>query len=234
MSGRRETFTAGVIAVSPVVAGVLPFGLVAGLTAMATGLSAVQAMAMSITIYAGAAQLATLQLMAAGTVPAVIVLTALIINLRFALYSASLAPHFHHLGARWRLPLAYFLVDQNYALSIKRFQYEDREQDPHGHWYFLGGGVTLWVTWQLSTLAGIVMGGGIPRDWSLDFAIPLMFMAILVPTLRHRSHVAAAVTGGLVATGAGSMPHNLGLIIGAASGIAAGVVVEKWTRRRAS
>lgn len=231
MSSRRETFTEGMLAVSPTVAGVVPFGLVMGITAMATGLTTVQAVAMSLTINAGAAQLAMLQLLVEGTIPAVIVLTALIINLRFAMYSASLAPHLYHLGPKWRLPLAYFLVDQNYALSIKRFQYEKPEGDPYGHWYFIGGGVTLWTSWQLSTLAGVLMGGGIPRSWSLDFAIPLVFLAVLVPTLRHRSHVVAALTGGGVATLAASLPFNLGLIVGALSGIAAGVFVERRRRR---
>lgn len=231
MPSRRETFTAGALAVSPMVPGVVPFGLVAGLTAMATGLTAAQAMTMSVTMFAGAAQLATLQLVAEGAVPAVIVLTALTINLRFAMYSASLAPHLYHLGPAWRLPLAYFLVDQNYALSINRFQYDDRGPDPYGHWYFLGGGVTMWLSWQTATLVGIFMGGGIPRDWSLDFAIPLVFMAVLVPGLRHRFHVAAALTGGIVATAAGSLPFNLGLVTGALSGIAAGALLERWSQQ---
>lgn len=227
MASRRETFTAGMLATAPMVPGVVPFGLVSGLTAMATGLTAVQAMTMAVTIFAGASQLATLQLLAEGAVPAVIVLTALTINLRFAMYSASLAPHLYHLGPGWRLPLAYFLVDQNYALSINRFQRQD-QPDPVGHWYLLGGGVTMWLTWQISSLVGILMGGGIPADWSLDFAIPLVFMAVLVPALHHRRHVAAALTGGVVATIAGSLPYNLGLIVGALSGISAGVVLERW------
>lgn len=212
--------------------GVAPFGVIAGITAMATGLTAIQAMAMSVTIFAGASQLATLQLLAQGAVPAVVVLTALIINLRFAMYSASLAPHLYHLGPRWRFPLAYFLVDQNYALSIHRYQHRDGEQASHGHWYFLGGGAALWVTWQISTAVGVFMGGEIPRDWSLDFAIPLVFLAVLVPALRHRLHIAAAVTGGVVATLAGSLPYNLGLIAGALSGITAGVTLERWNRGR--
>lgn len=227
MRKRRELFGAGILAVLPMLPGVAPFGIVAGLTAVGTGLSAVQAMFLSVAVFAGASQLATLQLIGDGAFPAVILLTALTINLRFAMYSASLAPHLQHLGRRWHLPLAYFLVDQNYALSINRFQYQDRGPDPLGHWYFLGGGVTMWVTWQASTLVGIFMGGGIPRGWSLDFAIPLVFMAVLVPNLRHRFHVAAAVTGGVVATAAGSLPYNLGLVVGALAGIAAGVALER-------
>lgn len=227
MPSRRETFAAGVLAVAPMIAGVAPFGLVSGLTAMATGLSAVQAMTMSVTVFAGASQLATLQLLAEGAIPAVTILTALTINLRFAMYSASLAPHLYHLGLRWRLPLAYFLVDQNYAMSINRFQTTAGSGNALGHWFFLGGGVTMWLTWQASTAVGVFMGGGLPSEWSLDFAIPLVFMAVLVPNLRHRFHVAAALTGGVVATAAGSLPYNLGLVLGALSGITAGVTLEK-------
>lgn len=219
------------MAVSPMVAGVAPFGLISGLTAMATGLTAVQAMTMSVTVFAGASQLATLQLLTEGAVPAVIILTALTINLRFAMYSASLAPHLYHLGIGWRLPLAYFLVDQNYALSINRFQYSGEDANPYGHWFFLGGGIAMWLTWQIATAVGIFMGGSVPPEWSLDFAIPLVFMAVLVPNLRNRRHVVAALTGGLVATVAGGLPFNLGIVLGALSGITAGVTLEKWDRQ---
>jgi predicted branched-subunit amino acid permease len=212
--------------------GVAPFGIIAGLTAMATGLTAVQAMAMSVTIFAGASQLAALQLLAQGAIPAVIVLTALTINLRFAMYSASLAPHLYRLRPGWRFPLAYFLVDQNYLLSIIRYQRSDSAEDPYGHWFFLGGGAALWLTWQTSTAVGVFMGGRIPSGWSLDFAIPLVFMAVLVPALRGRLHVVAALIGGAVATIAGSLPYNLGLVAGAVSGITAGVVLETWSSRR--
>lgn len=228
MPSRRAVFAGGAAAVAPMLAVVAPFGMVAGLTAVGTGLSALQAMVMSATVFAGAAQLATLQLMADGAVPAVILLTALTINLRLVMYSASLAPHFQHLDRRWRLLLAGVLVDQNYALSINRYNRVDAGFEPHGHWYFLGAGMALWLTWQASTAVGVFLGGGIPREWSLDFAIPLVFMVLLVPTLRDRAHVAAAVVGGVVATVARGLPLHLGIVTGALSGIVAGCVFERW------
>ncbi len=227
MVTRRETFAAGAAAVVPVLPGVAPFGVVAGLTATGTGLSALQAMAMSAALFAGASQLATLQLVADGAVPAVILLTVITINLRFAMYSASLAPHFQHLGRRWRWPLAYLLVDQNYALSINRFRHDQGTE--HGHWFYLGAGGSLWLTWQAASAVGIFMGASVPRDWSLDFAIPLVFMVLLIPALRDRPHVLAAVVGGGVATLAADAPMHLGLVIGALSGIATGTWLE--TRR---
>lgn len=210
-------------------AAVVPFGMVAGLTAVGSGLSGLQAMVFSATVFAGASQLATVQLIADGAVPAVILLTALTVNLRMMMYSASLAPHFQHLGSRWRLALAYLLVDQNYALSINRFHRPGGGFEPHGHWYYLGAGAALWLTWQAGNAAGIFLGAGIPAGWSLDFAVPLIFIVMLVPALRDRAHVVAAVAGGAVATAGHAMPLKLGIIAGALSGIAAGYAFERWT-----
>ena len=231
MTTRREQFGAGVAAVVPMLPGIAPFGVIAGLTAIATGLSAAQALALSGLVFAGASQLAMLQLVADGAVPAVILLTVMTVNLRFAMYSASLAPHFQHLGPGWRLPLAYLMVDQNYALTIHRYQHGDPAVAAYGHWFYLGGGVALWLTWQTATAVGVFMGAAVPKAWSLDFAIPLVFMVLLVPALRDRAHVVAALTGGLVATLAADAPLHLGIVAGAFSGIAAGMLAE---RRRAA
>jgi 4-azaleucine resistance transporter AzlC len=209
---------------------VLPFGMIAGLSAVGAGLSTLQAMALSLTVFAGASQLATVQLIATDAVPAVIVLTALTVNLRMMMYSASLAPHFQHLPTRSRLGLAYFLVDQNYALSINRYQRAEGEFAAQGHWFYLGAGVLLWLTWQLSSAVGIFLNAGIPRDWSLDFAVPLVFLVLLMPTLRDRGHIVAAAIGGLVAVLGTGLPLKLGIIAGALSGIAAGWAVERWTQ----
>lgn len=229
---RREVLAAGAIAVLPMLAVVAPFGMVAGLTAIGTGLSALQALVMSATVFAGAAQLAALQLIAEGAVPAVVLLTALTINLRMMMYSASLAPHFEHLGRRWRLLLAALLVDQNYALGINRYNRSDGGFEPYGHWYFLGAGLALWLTWQAATAAGVFLGAGIPRGWSLEFAVPLVFMVLLVPALRDRAHVAAALVGGVVAILARGLPLHLGIVTGALCGIAAGYACERWSARR--
>jgi len=220
-------FSAGMLAVAPMLPGVAPFGIIAGLTAVDTGLSATQAIAMSLTIFAGASQLATLQLIGEGALPVIILLTALTINLRLAMYSASLAPHLQHLGRRWHLPLAYFLVDQNYAVAIQRYQAGDPAWNAWGHWYYLGAGVALWMTWQASTAVGVFAAAGVPRGWSLDFAIPLVFMVLLVPSLRSRAHIVAAAVGGFVAVAAAGIPLKLGIVTGALSGIVAGVVFQR-------
>jgi 4-azaleucine resistance transporter AzlC len=227
---RRAVFGEGIAAVAPMLTVVVPFGMIAGLSAVQTGFSPLQAVVFSATVFAGASQLATLQLIGEGALPAVILLTALTINLRMMMYSASLAPHFQHLGTPWRFGLAYLLVDQNYALSINRYNRPGGGFEPHGHWYYLGAGAALWATWQSASAVGIFLGAGIPRDWSLDFAVPLVFIVVLIPALRDRAHAVAAVVGGVVATAATGLPFKLGILAGALAGISAGYGFERWAR----
>ena len=226
-SDNLALFLAGLKRVAPIIVGVVPFGMIAGLTAAQAGLSPLLALAMSALIFAGASQLITVQLIVAGTVPSVIVFTALMVNLRFAMYSASLAPYFRQLPTAWRWFLASFVTDQAYACCITRFS---QDHDPGfvagRHWYYLGTSMTMWVVWLLATFAGLMLGAGLPRSWSLEFAIPLIFMALLVPALRDRAAVIAALCGGTIAVLAGGLPYNLGLILGALAGVSAGLAAE--------
>ena len=230
----RRFLADGVRDIAPILPGVVPFGMISGIAAVDAGIPPGTAMAMSLIVYAGAAQLATVQLIVTGALPVVMVLTALIINLRFAMYSASLAPHFQHLPLRWRWPLAYMLADQAYAVAITRFTHGEHLLANQKHWYYFGAAVVMWATWQLSSAAGIFLGANVPPSWSLDFAIPLTFMALLVPTLRDNAAVIAALTGGAVATIAAGLPFNLGLVLAAISGIGAGLLVESIRHRNRS
>ena len=122
-------------------------------------------------VFAGAAQLAGLQLIGAGAPAIVTILTAWMINLRFTLYSASLAPHFKGQSTRWKALLAYLLTDQAYAVSI--IEFENRKDKPGKHWFYFGAAVGLWLTWQVGTALGVFLGTQVPVSWSLDFAILL-------------------------------------------------------------
>jgi predicted branched-subunit amino acid permease len=187
------------MAAAPMLPGIAPFGIVTGASAITQGLSSWQSLAASVMVFAGAAQLATAQLIGEGALPVVIVLTALTINLRFAMYSASLAPHVQHLGAGWKTLMAYLLVDQNYALSYGRFS--AGRADAPAHWFYLGAGVACWLTWQASTAIGVFAAARVPQTrLSLDFAIPLVFLVLLVPPLVSQAlqYVPAAVLSALV------------------------------------
>ncbi len=221
----RDQFVAGARAELPILFGVVPFGLIFGAVAVAGGLSPPVAQAMSSVIFAGSAQFIGAQLMAAGTPSLVLLATTFVVNLRHLLYSASLAPHVHHLPLRWRLLLAYLLTDEAFAVTIVHYT------DPHSppaarHWYYLGAGLALWTSWQISTALGVFFGAAVPAAWSLDFALALTFIGIVVPTLRDRPHTSAALAAALVAVLTFAWPYKLGLMAAALVGIAVGVVLE--------
>lgn len=229
---RGAALRAGAWAMAPITPSVVPFGVMAGVAAREAGLDVLATMGMSLFIFAGASQLAAAQLINDGAWVGVVILTALIINLRFAMYSASLAPHLAYLPIRWKVPLAYLLTDQAYAVCISRFMRESGM--PYRHWFYLGAALPLWVTWLAATAGGILIGTAVPPAWQLGFAVPLIFLALLVPTVHDRPMAVAAVTGGGVALAAHPLPFNLGMITGAFAGIAAGVLSESLRRGEAA
>ena len=226
MSKARLAFLAGIKAELPILLGVLPFGMIYGVLAVEAGLPVFEAQAMSAVVFAGSAQFVIAQLVALGTPGLVIFVTAVLVNLRHALYSASLAPYLRHLRPRWQWLLAYLLTDEAYAVAV--LHYREGKEITHKHWYFLGAGLALWTTWQASTAAGILLGAQIPAEWSLDFTLALTFIAIVVPALKERADVAAALTGGVTAVVLAGLPYKLGLVTGALLGIAVGVVVDRY------
>lgn len=217
----RSAVVAGVRDVSPLLLGVAPFGLVAGVTAVEAGFPPEIAVAMSVIVFAGAAQLALIDLVGQGAAPAVVAATGLIVNLRYLMYSASIAPRFRRYAARWRALCSYLMTDQAYALTVVR--------EGPVRAYYLGAAATLWVTWQATTVAGVVVGASIPPAWNLSFAIPLTFLALLVPAVEDYPTLSAALVGGVVATAGVGLPFNLGLVVGALAGVGVGAVVALRT-----
>ncbi len=224
----REGFVDGTKAVSPLLIGVVPFGLVLGIIAADSSIGPALGYATSIIIFGGAAQLATIQLLDEGALAAVVIATALVIGSRHVMYSAALAPHFSEFPRWARYALPYVLTDQAFAVSIVRYQ---EVTDPaYKRRFFTGAALTLWGSWQLATLTGIVVGGQLPQSLSLEFAIPLVFAALLVLTVHSRPEFVAAIVGGGIAVLAAPAPYGLGLIIGALSGVAAGVLAHRIMR----
>ncbi len=230
---KRSEFASGVRAEAPILVGVVPFGMIYGAVAGAAGLPDALAVAMSSVVFAGSAQFVGAQLIGAGAPAFVLLLTTFVVNLRHLLYSASLAPHVRHLPTRWRLLLAYLLTDEAYAVTVLRYTESSQSSAPMRHWYFLGSGLALWASWQMSTLVGVVLGAQVPPGWSLDFALALTFIGLVVPTLRDRPHSGAALSAGLVAVAAAGWPYRLGLMAAALTGIIVGVVLEATAGRNA-
>ncbi len=217
---------AGIRDLAPLVPGVLPFALIVGFAGVDAGLPAHQSIAMSWIVFAGASQLAALDLIGRDGAFVVIVLTALVINARFMMYSASLSPYLNDIPLRPRMAAAYLLTDQAYAVSVVRFAQRE-EPGTVRLAYYLGGALTMWATWQAGTIVGALAGTGIPPEWSLDFAVPLVFVALLAPAIRTRGDGVAALVAAVVAVAAAGLPWNTGLLAGAVAGIAAGLAVGK-------
>jgi 4-azaleucine resistance transporter AzlC len=224
VSEARKTFWEGVRAEIPLLIGVFPFGMIYGALALNAGLSPLASQMMSSIVFAGSAQFVTAQLVHEAAPALVIILTIAVVNLRHMLYSASLAPYLKSLPMKWKVLLSYLLTDEAYAPSI--LKYEETGIKPFSHWFVLGAGFSLWLTWQVSTALGIFLGAAIPETWPLAFALPLTFIAMVVPALKNRPMIAAAVSAGLVAVLAQSLPFKLGLILAALTGIVVGTILE--------
>ena len=225
MTFSRSAFLSGFRDVAPMMLGVAPFAMITGVSAASVGLSPLEAIGMSVLVFAGASQLAAIALIGQGAGVAVILLTTFMVNLRTAMYSASLAPWLRPLSVPARTGLAYLMTDQAYAFSILRFR---REPGTPRRDYYLGVAVPLWLLWQVATAAGAVAGAQVPPGWQLEFAIPLTFLALLAPAVRDRPGLLAAVVGGGLALALRGLPFNLGLVVGSLLGIAAGTVAERW------
>ena len=217
-------FWAGVRDELPLLIGVFPFGLIYGTLALGAGIPIAAAQAMSAIVFAGSSQFAFAQLVHESTPALVILVTITVINLRHMLYSASLAPYLEKLALRWKILLSYLMTDEAYAVAI--LNYERTGGSAGGHLYFLGAGLALWTIWQSSTALGLWVGASVPANLSLDFALPLTFIAMVVPVLRDRPAIAAALSAGVVALVAFSLPYQLGLILAALAGIVIGTVLE--------
>ena len=235
MGLRLKEFLAGCRDEAPLQLGVIPFGMLYGIGAVAAGMPVWLAQLTSMVVFAGAAQLVIVQMLsaAAGALP--IGLTAALLNLRHLLYSASVAGHVRHLPRRWRVVLAYLLTDEAYAVAILRYtrpaaaDQEQAEPDLR-HWYFLGCGLTLWGCWQLSTALGIAFGARIPPEWDIDFAVPLTFIALLTLLVKERAGQAAALVAALAVLALAALPFRLGLVLAIVLGLLAGAAVAREAR----
>ncbi|VXC75454.1 AzlC family protein [Pseudomonas sp. 8Z] len=225
---RHHEFTQGARDMLPMLLGAMPFGIIFGSLAGTAGLDPLQTFGMSALVFAGSAQFIGISLLSGGAGIAVVLLTTLVVNLRHALYSASLQPYVRHLPRRWRVPLAFWLTDEAYAVVQQRYlQGADIE---HRHWYFFGAALAMYVNWVSCTLAGVLFGQAIPGigQWGLDFAMLATFIGIVVPMLRNRPQVAAALVAAGVALACHDLPYKLGLMAAAASGIVVGVCLERY------
>lgn len=229
MASAGDRFTEGIRAVAPLLLGTIPFGLIVGVTIAGTGIDNLAGWATSVIIYAGAAQLALIDLVNTGAIAVVLIATPIVINLRMAMYSAAFATHFHKLGPIDQLWMPYLLTDQTFVMSMARYR---PDEDPVTiKWYYLGVGMTLWTTWLMATTVGVVIGAEVPVGWSLDFTIALVFLALLARAIAARPALLAAVVGGVAGVLSLDMPNGTGIMVATAAGVTAGSIAD-WRRSR--
>ena len=220
-------FWQGFRAGAPFILVVAPFGLLFGMVATEAGMDIVQTMAMTILVIAGAAQFAAVQLLVENAPVYVAILTGLAVNMRMAMYSASMAPHIGSTPGWKRIIAAYFLVDQSYAASIRKYE-DTPEMRPSEKLVFFFGSITpLCFPWYLFTYIGAKAGAAIPPEYALDFAVPITFIALVAPSLRSLPHLAAAFVSVVVSLSLAWLPYNLWLMIAAILAMMTGAYIEK-------
>ena len=216
----------------PFIIVVAPFAMVFGVVATEAGLNLAQVMGFSVLVIAGAAQLTAMQLMAENAPTIVVLTSALAVNLRMAMYSASLASHLGKASLWQRGLISYLLVDQSYAVSILRYEAEPEMTVKSKIAFYFGVVTPVVPVWYGGTFFGAVLGAAIPPEYGLDFAVPIAFIAIIAPALRSLPHIAAAFISVIAVLALGWVPYNLGLMIAGAMGMATGAQVELMLERR--
>jgi 4-azaleucine resistance transporter AzlC len=223
----QSELLAGCRGITPLIIGAIPFGIIFGALAKTSALSFADTIAMSAFIFSGSSQFIALGLLATGTALPLIILTTLIVNLRHLLYAVSLVPFVKHLPQTWKLILGFLLTDEAFVVAVAR--YNQTDNSPYKHWYHFGAALFMYINWLLCTLVGRTLGHLIPDvgNWGLDFAMSVTIIGMLVPYLKNKPMFVAGAIAGVISLFCHSLPHNLGLIVAAIAGIAAGIYGEK-------
>lgn len=223
---RRSEFINGIRDTIPMMVGAAPFGLIFGMLGISNGLSPMAVLGFSLIVFAGSAQFIAAGLVGQGIGIIFIVLTTFIVNLRHALYAASLGSYMRNLSQKWMLPLAFWLTDETYAVVITR--YAQKDDSPYKHWYHFGSSIAMYINWQLWTIIGLLAGTQLSgvTELGLDFAMVVTFVGIVVPLVKTRPMLVCALVAGIVAIIAYPLPNRAGLMVAAFAGIAAGIYFE--------
>jgi predicted branched-subunit amino acid permease len=228
----KNAYLAGVRDGWPFIFMVIPFATLFGVVAMDAGLSLGQAMGFTVLVIAGAAQFAALQLMVENAAVPLVLLAALAVNLRMAMYSASLVPYLGSAPMWQRVIVAYLNFDQTYMTSVTRYENRPEMSTQDRFLYFVGVATPITPLWCLMTLVGIYAGAAIPEAWALDFVLPITFLAMVAPMLKSLAHIAAAAVSIIVALILYGLPSGAGLLVAAFCAMITGASVEIWMERR--
>ncbi|WP_458791503.1 AzlC family ABC transporter permease [Yoonia sp. MH D7] len=227
----KSVFRAGIRDGLPFIFIVIPFATLFGVVAIEAGLSLAQTMGFTVLVIAGAAQFAAVQLMLDNAAIGFVLLAALAVNLRMAMYSASLATYIGDAPLWQRALVSYLNFDQSYMMAMSKYEDSPDMSVSDRVYYFLGISTVIAPIWTLTTLIGALIGSAIPDAMALDFILPIAFLSMVAPMVRTLAHLAAALMSILVALLLIGLPSGSGLLIAAVCAMAAGVAVESWMER---
>lgn len=232
ISNLHSTFWRGFLDCSPFILVVAPFGLLFGVVANEAGLNLLETMSMTFLVIAGASQFTALALLNDHAPTLIVIIASLTVNLRMAMYSAALVPHLGKASLGSRLLASYFMVDQTFAVSIKKYEKEPQWSMREKLAYYFGCVTSICPFWYGFSLVGALVGQTIPKSYSLDFAIPICFIALIAPAMRSLPHVAAALVSVTMAILLSWMPYNLWLLVAALVAMMVGARTELWVKRQ--
>jgi predicted branched-subunit amino acid permease len=226
MSVDRAVARRGILDALPLYVPAMPFALVIGLAIVEAGINPFAGWSGSWLIFGGAAQLTVVSLLGTGAAFFAVVTAGLVVQARHLMYSAALAPTFQSQPSWFRWVGPYVLIDQMFALVSVR-----TDDDPDDfRTYYLAAGATFWILWQVTTALGIAIGPAVPLEWNLQFAIPLLFIGLLVLGIDKSSKLVAALVGAGVTFLFAGLPNRSGLLVGAFAGILVGTLMERVKR----
>ncbi|MEW6703402.1 MAG: AzlC family ABC transporter permease [Pseudomonadota bacterium] len=225
---RHPEFALGAREMVPTAMGIAAWGLVTGVAMTKSGLGVGLSVLMSLLVFAGSAQLASLPLIASGAPLWVVLATSFCVNLRFIIFSAQWRPYFGHFPRAKRVGLAYFTADLNYVIFMRRFRTPQPapEQVP----YFLGGVATNWTAWQVPSMVGIFAADHIPTEWGIGFAGTLALLGLIYSMLSDKATWVAAAVAGCAAVAAYALPLKLNILVAIAAAVAIGLVMDHTAR----
>lgn len=206
--------------------GIFAWGMVTGMAMAKSGLTVGQSLGMTFLVFAGSAQLASLPLIAANVPIWVVLVTAMVVNLRFVIFGAAIGPHFTHLPWYRRLWLGYFNADVTMGFFMQRFPAQTLYQTEGKVGFFTGLGYPNWYAWQAGSVAGILLASQIPESWGIGFAGTLALLAIMIPLAMNTAALAGAVVAAIVAIVAMSLPYRLGLLVAVIAGMVVAMTVD--------
>lgn len=229
--GPAQAFFHGMLQSVPLLIVTIPFGILFGVVATDAGFDIAQILGFSALVLAGASQFTVVQLLSDNAPVWLVILSGLAVNLRMAMYSASLVPWVGKATGAQKILIAYALIDQNYAISIQHYERNPRLSLTQRLAYFFGAAVPLCGLWIVGSFAGATLGQAIPASIPLDFAVPITFLAMFAPMLRTPAHLAACFVAFVSALLFSGLTSGLGLLIAAPLGMATGAMVETWTEK---